>query len=589
MVVPQYSPRFASTESTSGSTRQDTPRTREESDVRLVQALGSCVLRAQEEQTALILEQGRRLELALDKQQDMLDALGKQVSGIQAVAPNGKVLKLPLVSSEPKSKDQVDSATEMGTASDSQQQQHQLQQPAHRESPKPPRNTQFHPLVQVVGKEESEGDKSPTSPLNRFSKLMERPRTEAPLRVPKVCMANVVTSNAFGIFIALMVCINTLFIFLQSDHAARNPQEETPAIYGMAETTFLAVFAVEILLRIWVYRREFFLGEECRWNAFDTIIVTVASFEELMKLIQTGGTFIKQATVLRAMRILRISRIIRMVRILRIFRDLRIMVASIIATMMTLFWALVCLVMIMLAFATLFLTVTTDYRAEHGPQPHMEEYFGSMPVMLLSLFQMTTGGFDWRDMSDILWVISPLSVGALCLYMSMMQYAIMNILTGICCNTAHRTAEDDFEISIHEERVRQDAATAKLRKVFHAADVQNQGTITWKQLDSHLGNQAVLNCFKRLDLERWHLQSFFELLPQTDEREPAINIDRFIRGCMRLRCNVKNIDLAAFQFDNQEGRRILCDDICHKVDSLQSSLMALQSQCRTDKVCQVLN
>merc|ERR1719468_938967 len=161
--------------------------------------------------------------------------------------------------------------------------------------------------------------------------------------------------------------------------------------------------------------------------------------------------------------------------------------------------------MIMIAFATFFLTVVADHQAANGRNHELDQYFGSMPAMVLSLFQITTGGFDWREMSNLL-EFSPLSVMVLCMYVAMMEHAILNILTGICCNTANKTAEDDFDITIHEERTRQESATAKLTKYFHTNLTEGDGTITWRQLDAHLNNPMVKSCFKRMDLERWHLQ-----------------------------------------------------------------------------------
>merc|ERR1719362_2433062 len=209
----------------------------------------------------------------------------------------------------------------------------------------------------------------------------------------------------------------------------------------------------------------------------------------------------------------------------------------------------------MVTFSTYFLTVVSDYQATHGIDPQLEIYFGSLQTMVLTLFQVTTGGFDWREMSNQLMEFSPVSVLVLCVYISTMEYAILNILTGICCNTANKTAEDDFDITILEERSRQESATKKLTKFFRDQDQTGSGRITWDELNRHLANPQIRGYFKRLDLERWHLQSFFDLLETNDDSEPSIDIDHFIRGCTRLRCSVKNIDLIASSYEQHHARR----------------------------------
>merc|ERR1712241_88062 len=173
--------------------------------------------------------------------------------------------------------------------------------------------------------------------------------------------------------------------------------------------------------------------------------------------------------------------------------------------------------MIMLIFATYFLTVVSERQATDEFDPKLTLFFGSLPVALLRLFQMTTGGFDWKELSDLLEEFSTTSVVMLCLYISMMEYAILNILTGICCNTANRTAEEDFDITMHEEQSRQENATSKLTEYFHDNDESGNGQITWEQLDGHLNSPDIVSCFKRLELERWHLRSFFRLLDTKDD------------------------------------------------------------------------
>merc|ERR1719195_621945 len=198
-----------------------------------------------------------------------------------------------------------------------------------------------------------------------------------------------------------------------------------------------------------------------------------------------------------------------------------------------------------------------------------------MPRAVLSLFQVTTGGFDWGEMADLLSPISALSVIVLCIYVSMMQYAIMNILTGICCHTASKTAEEDFDITHLEEQRNEKGASAKLAAYFHKHDMSGIGEITWKHLKHHWNNPEVRNWFGRLDLERWHLQSFFNLLEASaDDEEPSVDIDHLIRGCTRFRCNVKNIDLIAANNEQDNLSKKHYVQLNHKLEAVQGFLIS---------------
>jgi len=272
-------------------------------------------------------------------------------------------------------------------------------------------------------------------------------------------------------------------------------------------------------------------------------------------------------------RTFKLAKMIRMIRLFKVFRELRIMLYSIVATMRTLFWAIVCLVLIMSAFSVYFITVVADYQAAQGPQQEYQDFFGSVVATLITLFKASTGGFDWGEVSDLLWTVSPLSSYVFFGYISMMEYLILNILTGICCSTASKTAEEDTELSIHDNDAQQNGVAVKLRRFLRNIDLEGTGTISWQQLEKHLHDSKLRNGFKQLDLEPWHLQNFFHVLRSSDdEQEPSMPIDQFIRVCMRFRCTVKNIDLIAANHQQQERHIQHFHELSSKIDELCSVL-----------------
>jgi len=371
-------------------------------------------------------------------------------------------------------------------------------------------------------------------------------------------LAALVEHPYFNHVIGLVILANGLFICIDADFIARNPGKDVPRAYLIIETVFFLIFLIELLLRICVYRWVFCAGEEWRWNWFDALVVVTAAIEETVKLVEAIGVFssgdsAEGLTVFKLMRIMKLTRAIRIVRVVKAFRELRIMVMSIISTLRTLFWSIVCMVMIMAGFAVYLVTVVSDHEAMEGRTEWAQRYFGSMPAGMLSLFQASTGGMDWHMVSDGLWSTSPAACCAFFGYISMMTYAILNILTGICVNNANRAAEDDFDLSFHQERSKHKNVITSLKNILHGGDASGAGTITWSDLDIHLHNAEVRALFKKIDLEPWHLKSFFDMMgADEDEEEASIDIDQFIRGCMRLRCTVKNIDLMASRHDESE-------------------------------------
>jgi hypothetical protein len=536
------------------------------SELELVRSLGEIILRAQEMQVERLLEQGKRLEETLSQQQCMLAALENKIT-VSPVMPSMPVMPSITATLPHEMEEQAALISELEP-----KQCGQVNMPAKKNKTKVYDKVAGCMETPAITPEDASPQASMISTV--VSELSRK--TSHSAHVPNIWGASFVMSNAFGLLVGIVICLNAVFLLLQTDYSARNPGEETPRFYIIAETSFFIIFAVELALRIWVYRRDFLIGDEWRWNIFDAIILITAAYEETVKLIQNDSTITKQATFLRAVRIVKLVRLMRIFRVVKVFRDLRIMMSSIVATMLTLFWSIVCLVMIMVTFATYFLTVVSDYQADNGPDPALNKFFGSMDKIILCLFQVTSGGFDWGEMADLLKPLSPMSVTVLCIYVSMMQYAILNILTGICCHTASKTAEDDFDITHLEEQKNEKSAQVKLAMYFRKHDMSGKGHITWKHLKHHWGNPEVRHWFGKLDLDRWHLQSFFSLLETNDGEDSSVDIDNFIRVCTRFRCNVKNIDLLAVNNEQDNASKKQYSELNHKIDAVHGLIMSNQ-------------
>merc|ERR1719215_1553139 len=105
-----------------------------------------------------------------------------------------------------------------------------------------------------------------------------------------------------------------------------------------------------------------------------------------------------------------------------------------------------------------------------------------MAQVMESLFQATSNGLDWRTLSEILSRVSVVAQLMLYAFISLMMYAVMNILTGLCLATASKAADDDLEYTIHEELQQENSVVAKLRRILHGGDGVHTDYIEWEQL-----------------------------------------------------------------------------------------------------------
>merc|ERR1712232_1025138 len=87
-----------------------------------------------------------------------------------------------------------------------------------------------------------------------------------------------------------------------------------------------------------------------------------------------------------------------------------------------------------------------------------------------------------------------------------------------------------------------------LQQMCEAADFSGNGTLSWRDLECQLEDPKVRAHFRVLELEPWDLMTFFDLLKRPNEMNPSISIPQFIRGCIRLKQQAKNVDIVSVKY-----------------------------------------
>merc|ERR1719157_8389 len=110
-----------------------------------------------------------------------------------------------------------------------------------------------------------------------------------------------------------LIIVNTVLVIMDTDSRAE-PDGETPAWLTMSMFFLLAMYIVELLLRLIVYRLNFF---NTGINVFDFAVVSVDGFCVLLEIYGIGiGVSVS------ALRIVRLGRLLRFMKVLRVFHEL---------------------------------------------------------------------------------------------------------------------------------------------------------------------------------------------------------------------------------------------------------------------------
>ena len=247
-----------------------------------------------------------------------------------------------------------------------------------------------------------------------------------------------VESRRFNHFVTAVIVVNAVTLGLETWDRA---MALAGPLLNFIDRAALAVFTLEILLRLWVYRARFFTGG---WNLFDFVIVAVS-------WLPATGAF----SVLRALRILRVLRLLSVVPQMRavvgaLFNALPGM-GSIIAVLMLVFY--------------ISAVMATKLFGADFPQ-----WFGSVGASMYSLFQiMTLESWSMGIVRPVM-EIYPLAWLFFVPFVIVTSFTVLNLFIALIVNSMQlihgeeRQEAVQAEAMAHDERERLMAMVDALRR-----------------------------------------------------------------------------------------------------------------------------
>ncbi|WFA06024.1 ion transporter [Bacillus sp. HSf4] len=174
----------------------------------------------------------------------------------------------------------------------------------------------------------------------------------------KTKVSTFVESRMFQYFITAVIILNAISIGLET-YAFFKPYQH---IFFILDCLFLAIFAVELSLKLSVQKHHFFKNN---WNIFDFIII--------------AGSFILYNT--NFVSVLRIFRVLRVLRTITSIPSLRRIVNALFMAIPTISSVLILMMIIFYVYAV----IGTMFFSTIAP-----EYFGNLQLSFLTLFQTFT-------------------------------------------------------------------------------------------------------------------------------------------------------------------------------------------------------
>ncbi len=237
-------------------------------------------------------------------------------------------------------------------------------------------------------------------------------------------------------FIISLILINAAILGLQTDAGI---MADWGGLLRGLDAIILAVFVVEITLRLAVHRLAFFRDP---WSVFDFIVVAIA-------LVPATGPF----EVLRALRVLRVLRLLTMV------PSMRRVVAGMLKAIPGLgsVGAIMCIIFYVAA------VMATNLFGERFP-----EWFGSLGASAYTLFQiMTLESWSMGIVRPVMEVY-PHAWLFFLPFILIATFTMLNLLMAVIVNAVQDVQHAELEQTQHTITAKVDAETETLQKEFSA-------------------------------------------------------------------------------------------------------------------------
>lgn len=292
-------------------------------------------------------------------------------------------------------------------------------------------------------------------------------------------MANILKDKVFEAALGVIILVNAAVISIEQ---SLRIDGNTSTALQVVEHIFLFIFTVELSLRLFAFGMH---SIQDHWIKLDAILVFGGLINFVLELANTVRPG-ELAPVL-ALRSIRILRVVRVFRSLEQFREFYLLVRGLLQSVGMMLYTFLLMILILFLFAAVGTEVITLNHLARGPdadeqfRAHVEKYFSSMPVTLMTLMQFVT----LDDMSALYRPLIEKDV-TLVLYFTalilVVSIALLNLITAVVVTAAFEQNMVEKEEKKTEEDLRWKAMISQWRAMFFRLDEDKSGNLSKAEL-----------------------------------------------------------------------------------------------------------
>jgi len=281
---------------------------------------------------------------------------------------------------------------------------------------------------------------------------------------------------------------------------------------------------------------------------------------------------------IRLLRLAKAVRALRVIRVMHLFGKLRILVRTVAMSMMSLFWSMVLLFILMFIGAVLLCRMLNPFLFDESLDFSMRvwifENYGTPTLSLYTFFEATFSGCFPNYFRPLVYDVHSAFAIFVAVYVITVVFAVTRIITALFLKDTLQVAAADAEMVMRERVLQRNKYIQRLNDLFTAADTSGDGKISLEEFKDLMEQPQVMTWFQLLDLEVHEVVSLFNLL---DDGDGFVTHDEFLNGVMRLKGHARALDIVAISKDLQcvmDQQTAHADQLNH-IEEINSKLLLL--------------
>mmetsp|Transcript_45683 Transcript_45683/g.85626 ORF Transcript_45683/g.85626 Transcript_45683/m.85626 type:complete len:615 (+) Transcript_45683:70-1914(+) len=388
----------------------------------------------------------------------------------------------------------------------------------------------------------------------------------------RIQIGRIITDGKSELVLAFMVLLSLALIIIDADHRARG--EDAPLWTQRLENALLLLYSIEMVLRLYVFRRNFF---QSALNVVDLFVVLI---DAAFFFVRLSSIELPKFTFLRVLRLAKLSRAFH---ILLSQEPLYIMVEAFLASLKTLFFGCLFISVALIIYGIIAVEFmrpleNVEFSPSCGVCPAA---FASVWQAICTLIQTNIVADEWGDLFRPFLYEYPQSMVFIFTVFVTVNFGLMNLIMAVIVDSAAQARIHNTK-RIAEERDREFKAHQKsLQKLCREMDSDGSQTITFNELMSAFeSNMEFKTTLHAMDIDREDLEAVFNILD--DDGSGDVAYDEFVQQLYKMKTNNSSTMLVFIKHYITEVRRNVAMELDILKDQLAGGIEKLHVQVKEE-------